>query len=268
MSRRRADPWTSATNSWTFGSRQTEALYALLDELRRRHPALEIESCSAGGGRIDLGVLDRTDRVWASDSNDPVERIPIERWTRLLLPPELIGSHAGEAVAHTSGRATDLPFRLVAALFAHAGIEADLTKATPEELDVLRRWAAMYREFRALLHAGRVVNADFDDPALLLHGVVEQDRSRGLFAWVRLATSPSAQVGRVRFPGLDPDRRYRVRVREELGAARRHQAQDPEWVARAGAGPVELPGSVLVTAGIPLPTLDPQQAMLIEVDAR
>ena len=30
----------------------------------RRHPGLEIESCSSGGARVDLGVLERTDRVW------------------------------------------------------------------------------------------------------------------------------------------------------------------------------------------------------------
>ena len=36
---------------------QTLALYALLDELRRRHPGVEIESCASGGARVDLGIL-------------------------------------------------------------------------------------------------------------------------------------------------------------------------------------------------------------------
>jgi alpha-galactosidase len=45
---------------------QTAAVYRLLDELRARHPGLEIESCSSGGARADLGVLARTDRVWTS----------------------------------------------------------------------------------------------------------------------------------------------------------------------------------------------------------
>lgn len=66
---------------------QVEALYGLLDTLRQRHPALEIESCASGGGRVDLGILARTDRVWASDCNDPVERQSIQRWTGQLLPP-------------------------------------------------------------------------------------------------------------------------------------------------------------------------------------
>ena len=46
-----------------------------------RHPELEIESCTSGGARVDLGVLARTDRIWTSDCNDALERAQIQRWT-------------------------------------------------------------------------------------------------------------------------------------------------------------------------------------------
>jgi alpha-galactosidase len=42
--------------------KQTEAIYRLFDELKKRHPGLEIESCSSGGGRIDLGMIEHADR--------------------------------------------------------------------------------------------------------------------------------------------------------------------------------------------------------------
>lgn len=244
--------------------RQTQALYRLLDELRLRHPGLEIETCSGGGGRIDLGILERTDRVWASDCNDPVERIQIERWTRSIVPPELIGSHLGAARSHTTSRTTDLAFRLIAALTAHAGIEQDLTAVDESELTVIARWAGMYREFRELLHSGRVVNADVADQSTSLSGVVAHDGSEALFTWSRFATSAAGQSGRVRFPGLDAAATYTVRIREDLGPASRHQGNDPEWVAHAVADGIEIPGAVLGGAGVPLPTLNPQQAMLIE----
>lgn len=245
---------------------QTLALYRMLDELRERHPGLEIESCSGGGGRVDLGILERTDRLWASDCNDPVERAQIERWTRLLVPPELIGSHLGAARAHTTSRTTDLSFRLVASLTAHAGIEMDLSGASPEELRTVTAWAELYRELRGVLHTGRVVNADLADEATALSGVVAQDGSRALYTWTRFDTSAAGQSGRVRLPGLDPAATYRVRVREELGAASRHQGADPEWVRAAVDGGIDLPGHVLATAGIPLPTLNPQQAMLLDLE--
>ncbi len=60
---------------------QTLAAYALIARLKADHPGLEIESCSSGGARTDLGILEVTDRVWASDSNDPLERQDIQRWT-------------------------------------------------------------------------------------------------------------------------------------------------------------------------------------------
>jgi len=249
------------------GHVQVEALYRLLDGLRARHPGLEVESCASGGGRIDLGILARTDRVWPSDCNDPVERQAVQRWTGQLLPPELVGTHVGAAASHTTARVTADSFRLATALFGHAGIEQDLTACPPEEIARLTAWSALYRELRPLLHSGRTVRADLEDQARLLHGVVAADGSAALYCWARLATSPEGQSGRVRLPGLDGAGRYRLRVRTELGLPSLHQTGGPAWLERAVSGWIDLPGAVLATAGLPMPTLNPQQALLIEVRA-
>jgi alpha-galactosidase len=55
-----------------------DALYALIDRLRAAHPGVAFESCSGGGGRIDLGILARTDQVWTSDKTDPLDRLAIQ----------------------------------------------------------------------------------------------------------------------------------------------------------------------------------------------
>lgn len=239
---------------------QTAAFYELLDALRTAHPALEIESCASGGARVDLGVLRRTQRVWASDSNDPVERQSIQRWTGTLVPPEVVGSHVGPAVAHTTHRAASLPFRMTTALFGHAGIEWDITRCTPEERDALSRWAALYRELRPLLHSGVTVRADEVDDETLVHGVVAEDGSRGVFAWVRLGTSVDAFTPRTRIPGLVPEARYRLRMREDLGQVSRHQVADPGWISTG----IEASGAFLDTVGVPLPLLSPGAALLLE----
>jgi alpha-galactosidase len=244
---------------------QTVALYRLLDTLRARHPGLEIETSAGGGGRIDLAILQRTDRVWASDCNDPVERQAIQRWTAQLLPPELIGSHVGAEQAHTTRRVTSQSFRLATALFGHAGIEHDLTGCSGEELGRLAAWARMYREFRPLLHHGRVVRADVGDEATMLHGVVSRDATAALFCWARLATSAEGQSGRERFPGLAEDRDYQVRIRGDAGYPSMHQTAPPAWLRHALDGWVGIPGVILSRAGLPMPALNPEQAMLIEV---
>ncbi len=245
---------------------QTTALYALLDELRRRHPSLEIESCASGGARVDLGIIERTDRVWTSDCNDALERQQIQRWTNQLLPPELIGSHVGPAKAHTTGRTLDLSFRLLTALFGHAGLEWDVTSCTPAELEVLRAWAALYRELRPLLHTGRVVRADLPDDELLVHGVHRADRSEAVLAVVRLRTGPAATPGQIPLPGLDPQLSYRVRVREELGGTGAVQIGPPGWWHRRERGFV-LSGAALGTLGLTMPVLCPAQGLLLHLTA-
>ena len=238
----------------------TLAVYGILDELRRRHPRLEIESCASGGARVDLGILERTDRVWASDTNDPIERQGIQRWTQTLLPPELIGSHLGPAEAHTTHRHASLAFRATTALFGHAGIEWDLTQADDAALDQVRTFTALYRELRPLLHAGVTVRADHVDDGALLHGVVSDAGDHAVFAWVRTETGAGGNAVRVPIPGLRPELTYRVRERREPGDASRHQVTDPGWLSADGA---TFTGAVL-DEGLPLPVLNPGQAMLLE----
>ncbi|WP_030434436.1 alpha-galactosidase [Actinoplanes subtropicus] len=240
---------------------QTLATYRLLDELRARHPGLEIESCAGGGGRIDYGILERTDRVWASDTNDPLQRQAIQRWTGLLLPPELIGSHVGAARAHITGRSADLPFRLATALFAHAGIEWDITTCSPAELRELAAWIGLYKRLRPLLHTGRRVTADHPDPQAWLHGVVAPDRRQGVFALAQLGVSVAGAPPRLRLPGLDPAAVYTVTACPELALPRPGLDRRAPWLAR----PVQVSGAVLASAGLTAPLLDPAQAVVFEV---
>ena len=53
-------------NSRKLWVKYVRNLYDIIDRLRAKHPKLEIESCSGGGGRIDLGILQRVDEVWTS----------------------------------------------------------------------------------------------------------------------------------------------------------------------------------------------------------
>jgi alpha-galactosidase len=243
---------------------QTVAVYRLLDELRGRHPGVEIESCSSGGLRVDLEILERTDRVWGSDVIDPLERQQIQRWTGQLLPPELVGSHVGAPRAHTTGRVHDLAFRAGTALFGSFGVEWDLRAASAAERAELASWVALYKEVRELLHTGEVVRAPQHDPSFAVHGVVAADRAEALFALVQLATPETSVPGAVRLPGLDPARRYRVRPQPpgDLPAAL-HWFTPPPWLAEG----VTLPGSVLAHAGLRAPALHPERLLLIRAEA-
>jgi alpha-galactosidase len=243
---------------------QTQAVYALMDELRRRFPRLEIESCSSGGGRIDLEILQRTDRVWASDCIDALERQRIQRWTSLLLPPELIGSHVGAPTSHTTGRTHTLAFRAATALFAHFGIEWDLRTASPTELEELAAWIALYKDERDLLHHGTRVNCDYPEDELWAYGVVSKDRERALFSFTAMDTAAAAQPGRIRLAGLDPRRHYRIDpVRISSSALVRTRSGPPSW----WDGNATVSGQLLGSVGLQAPMLYPEQSLLFRLVA-
>ncbi|MEN0103425.1 MAG: alpha-galactosidase [Curtobacterium sp.] len=242
----------------------TRGVYALMDELRARHPWLEIEACASGGARVDLGVLERTDRVWPSDTNDALERLPVQRWTEVLLPLELIGSHVGPEVSRTTGRHLDLDFRMAVSLFGSAGIETDVTTLTPVELDRIRAWTALYRRERGLLHTGRLRHLDLGDPGLATTSVVATDRSRALVRVARTATGPQSLAVPLRLRGLDRTRRYRLAPVAGIGVPHGLDMLPPQWIER---GFLELPGAVLEDVGARLPMLAPGTAIVLECRA-
>ncbi len=244
---------------------QTLAVYRLLDSLRDRHPGVEIESCASGGARVDLGILARTDRVWASDTNDALERVTIARWTQLLLPPELVGSHVGPPVAHTTGRTHGLSFRGAVALFGHFGIEWDIAAIPSEERAALARLVATYRCHRDLLHTGALVHADHPDPAAVVHGVVAGDRSEALMTYVSVATGATELPRPARLPGLDPDRTYVVTQVDTGGDPVTVQTAPPRWTTKAG---FTASGRFLGEVGLVVPALAPEQAIVWHLDGR
>ncbi len=232
---------------------QTLAAYRLLDELRAAHPGLEIESCASGGARVDAEVLRRTDRIWASDTIDPLERQHLQRWTSLLVPPELIGSHVGGPTAHTTGRTHALRYRAATALLHWFGIEWDMSRLDAAGLAELAQWVDLHKRVRPLIGSGTLVHPDHPDPGVLVTGVVGADRSEACYVVASVASPATQHPAPLRLTGLDPDTTYRLV--EEMAPP--HAAGDlSEGWSAVGT---TLPGRVLATAGIALPVLRPRR---------
>ncbi|NEG89487.1 alpha-galactosidase [Bifidobacterium aerophilum] len=245
---------------------QTEAFYAIVDRLRARHPGLEIESCSSGGGRIDAGALERCSRVWASDCTDPIERADIQRGTSLLVPPEMIGEHISESPNHATRRATSLTTRAAMAFFGHLGIEWNIMKLADADLGRLKRWVDLYKERRAAIPQGTLVHADSPDPAVRVDGLIAPDRSRAVFRFAAVASSEEYPYGLIRLPGLDESARYRIRP---LGGVNLYADEfSPNCRTKLGWWTEEgvvVDGATLVQWGVRPPQLAPEHAVLIEV---
>ena len=243
--------------------RQTLGVYGLFDRLRAAHPGVEFETCVSGGGRVDFGIFERTDRAWTSDSIDALDRQQIQRGFSLLFPPELMGTHIGSPHAHTTGRAHRLGFRAIAALFGSLGIEWNLLTASDDDRADLAEIVALHKRLRPLLHHGDVVRLDHPDPTVLVHGVVARDRSYAVFACTRLGSGPSLHTAPIRPLFLDPERTYDVSslpvAHQRWGPARRQ----PSWLVDG----LQMTGRQLAVVGFSAPVLLPESSMLIQIMA-
>ena len=230
----------AASHGRPASHRQTLAAYALIDRLRAAHPAVEIESCASGGGRADYEVLKRTDRIWTSDNNDPLDRQSIQRGFSVFFPPEVMGAHVGPSPSHTTGRRTSLATRAWTALFGHMGIEADVRGFSDAERAQLAEIIALYKQHRALLHGGRMLRLEAEPGAIAFMVV---GAAGALVSYARLETMRHAGLAPLRLAGLDPDARYRIRL---LTPAR-----------NAPLGTATATGRLLEVMGLPLPLLGP-----------
>ena len=268
---------------------QTLAVYRLLDELRAEHPTLEIESCSSGGARVDLGILERTDRVWVSDVIDPLERQQMLRWTSQLVPPEYLGrtSPAGGPTRPDAGT-TCRSERGPPCSDTSASSGTSRT-ADEETLDDIAEWVTFYKEHRHLLLGGDLVRVDSGDANVLVHGVVAPDRSEAIFALATVGNPLHSPGPRVRFTGLDATTRYWVRpvvvgeppsglvapawwgepeARPDQGDARPHSMDHARTVVRGSGYPgTLLSGAALSRVGTTPPVLHPDQVVLFHCRA-
>ncbi|KHT04337.1 alpha-galactosidase [Pectobacterium brasiliense] len=247
---------------------QTRQFYRLLDTLRQRFPHVEFESCASGGGRIDYGVLERTQRFWVSDNNDALERQTIQRGMSYFFPPEVMGQHIGHARCHATYRRHTIAFRGLTALFGHMGIELDPVKADDDELEGYRHYIQLHKTLRPLLHSGTTWRVEMPDDTVQVTGVVSNDRQHAVFQVAQLRMPAYSLAGTLRFPGLQPDTRYEVTlldgpeiktVREGGGTMR----ELPPWLRQ----PIVVSGDWLMQAGLALPVLTPETAILIGLSA-
>lgn len=244
--------------------RQTGALYTLLDRLLTEFPALEIESCASGGGRVDYEILKRTHRFWTSDSNDAVERMRIQTGFSYFLPPEVMGAHVGPAWSHTSGRGLHAGFRALVASYGHMGIEADLTKMTTEDRQIMQKTIERHKQDRVIWHTGTFHRIATVDPNLFGALSVSTDKSAARLVLAQIDRPRATVPPRVRIPGLDPQRTYHLTCQEmtEQVAKANRSHDNPLF----GDG-LQLNGEMLSAAGIGLPSLYAQTGLAIAIDA-
>jgi alpha-galactosidase len=128
--------------------------YGVLRELRLRHPKVEIESCSGGGGRVDLGVMKLTDEVWTSDNTDPFDRLSIQDGFTYAYTPQIMMAWVTDSPNWYNHRSTSLTYRFLSAMQGSLGLGADLNKWTPDDFATAKLLVAAYKQIRSMVQQG------------------------------------------------------------------------------------------------------------------
>lgn len=194
--------------------RYYDALYGIVDRVKRRFPQLILENCSSGGGRMDLGMMGRFHWTQVTDNWAPGPTLKIINGMTLALPPEQCMTLLGAI----SDGAADVDFMLRIGLFGHCCVSGIFP--TPQERHgaARTRWRHtidLYKSFcRPMLATCRV----FHHTPVLRHNepgawcVLEYaapDANHAYAGIFRLAGAPS-DTYHFRPRGLDAARRYRV----------------------------------------------------------
>lgn len=196
--------------------RYVENLYGVLDRLRADHPHLRIQTCSGGGGRVDLGILRRTDEVWPSDNTDARDRLSIQHGYGQIYPTVTMAAWVTDVPNFLTGRAVPLRFRFHVAMAGVLAIGGNLPEWTDEERAEAGRLVAQYKRIRPVVQHGDVHRLLPPSDGLSATQYVAADGAESVvFFWL-----PAPRFGReaapVRLRGLDAAARYRDEATGEV----------------------------------------------------
>jgi alpha-galactosidase len=189
-------------------------LYDILRRLRERHPGVEIEACSGGGARVDLGIMGLTDEVWPSDNTDPSDRLSIQDGFSYAYAPAVMMSWVTGSPNWVNGRSSSLDFRFLSSMQGGLGIGANILEWTPAEDAVARAYIAAYKGIRATVQSGRLYRllSPQEQASQSATESVAADGSQAvLFAFLRQGQEAQAYPT-LYLQGLDGTARYRHRL--------------------------------------------------------
>ncbi len=185
-------------------------VYEVIDRLRAKHPKLEIESCSGGGGRVDLGILRRVEEVWPSDNTEAFDRLRIQEGFTQAYTPKIMSAWVTD-VPNQNGRSTPLKYRFLVAMQGALGIGANLNRWTPQEFDEGARMIALYKRIRGAVQTGelyRLLSPSSND--VTANQYVSADGKQAVLFAFRHAQQYNTAAPAILLRGLDERAVYRL----------------------------------------------------------
>jgi alpha-galactosidase len=187
-------------------------LYGILRELRLKHPNVEIESCSGGGGRVDLGILSLTDEVWPSDNTDPFDRLSIQDGFTYAYTPGIMMAWVTDSPNWVNARTTSIAYRFLSSMQGSLGVGANLNKWNDIDFATAKDLIAAYKQVRETVQHGslyRLISPRDGSEFSSTESVARDRHEAVLFAFLH-SSQMVYPYPRVYLRGLDANAQYRV----------------------------------------------------------
>jgi alpha-galactosidase len=186
--------------------RYVQGLYHVWNTIRQRHPQVIWQSCSGGGGRIDLGMLRVSDMIWISDNSGAAYRLGIQQGYTQMFP-------ATTMQAWVTDQQTDVPFdfRFHSAMCGLLGLGANITQWSEAELERARHWISLYKSIRHLIQFGDLYRLrSADETGFTAVEYLSKDQQEGVLFAFRTYIGQHEPSLTLRLRGLKSDTLYRV----------------------------------------------------------
>lgn len=186
--------------------------YDILAQLRKRHPDVEIESCSGGGGRVDLGVLELTDEVWTSDNTDAFDRLYIQNGFTYAYTPAVMMAWVTDSPTWVNHRPLSLEYRFLSSMQGSLGVGANLNHWKDEDFATASRMIAAYKEIRETVQRGalyRLIQPEGNEESVT-ESVARDGKQAVLFTFLH-SSRENYPFPTVRLRGLDENAVYAIK---------------------------------------------------------
>ena len=185
-------------------------VYEIIDRLRAKYPQLEIESCSGGGGRVDLGILQRVEEVWTSDNTEAFDRLGIQEGFSFAYSPKVMMDWVTD-VPNMNGRSTPLKYRFLVAMQGSLGIGSNLNRWSNADFELATKMVDYYKRIRGTVQEGKLYRLFSPrEGSLTANEYVSQDGKQAvLFAFLH-SQQYLRPVPTIYLRGLDEGAVYRL----------------------------------------------------------
>ena len=192
----------------------TRNYYGILGELRQKHPNVEIESCSGGGGRVDLGVMQYTDEVWTSDNTDAFDRLLIQNGFTYAYTPGVMMAWVTDSPTWVNNRTLSLEYRFLSSMQGSLGIGANLNKWTDEDFAKAKEMVADYKTIRETIQRGelyRLITPEHDSEQSVTETVSRDQKQAVTFAFLH-SSRENYPYPRIFLRGLNESATYDIKA--------------------------------------------------------